>query len=357
MLAVLLVLGCAWRGAGDDAPARADPGSIEAYSAIVSLYRAGRTSDAIAELNRWRLHEIEAAVDAAHGADGWSFAGPRSPGRRTVEAAVVLHADLALASWLRSAPIEHDAHLQAALQLMSRLRDTVVTAEQNPSEAPITTRELYVALAAAELSVDCPGGAETLAEKGLRRHARDPELLLLAGIAQETLAVTFARAGRPREAASALRTAARRLAAAHVAAPSFETRLRLGHVLARRGRAARAQPLLEGALQGARDPRQRYLSALFLGQVHEMRNHPELAARAYRRALDNEPRAQAAQLALAHVKETMAGPDEARPFVLAALTATPREDRSADPWWSYSFGPPEIGRLPLDRLRQRVRLP
>jgi hypothetical protein len=355
-LAFVLVASCA---GGDETPRQAEAGSVEAYAGIVSLYRAGHAAEAISELSRWRLYEIEAAVTAARGRSGWLTTGLQGEAGRAGVTAALLHADAALRSWVQDAPIEHDLHLQLALQLVSWLPDAEGAAAVAPDAtgAPISKRELYVAFAAAEMSVACPRGAKAIAEAGLQHHARDPELLLLAGVAQEMLALTFVHAGRARDEAEALRGARKRLAAAHAAAPGFETRLRLGHVWARLGRTAEAQPLLESAEETAQDPRQRYLAALFLGRIHERRNRPDLAARAFRRALAQKPRGQAARIALAHVVETMAGPDGARPIVLETLAASPREDWSADPWWAYYLGPPELQREPLTRLRQRVVQP
>ena len=355
-----LVLGLASSGAaGDEQIQRhAEAGSVEAYAGIVSLYRAGHAAEAITELNGWKLYQIEEAVTAVRGRSGWFSKGLPGEDGRAGAAAVLLHTDAALLAWVQDAPVEHDLHLSLATQLISWLRDDDGSGRaQDAPGAKITSRELYVALAAAELSVMSPRGARWVAEKGLQPYAHDAELLLIAGVAQEMLAMTLAHAGRARDEAEALRGAQKRLAAADAAAPGFETRLRLAHVWVRRGRAVDAQRLLESAQADARDSRQKYLAALFLGRVHELRDHPELAAQAYRRALELEPGAQAARIALAHVVETLAGPDRARPLVEETLAASPRAGWSADPWWGYYFGPPELGRTPLVRLRQRLSSP
>ncbi len=351
-----LLLGLAAYGAGAEPPPRDAAGTAEAYAGVVSLYRAGHTAEAISALNHWKPYEIEAAANAFPAHSGLST-GSQCLERRVAEAAVLLHADAALLCWLQDAPVEHELHLRLALERIQQLPNASADGGQNPSLAPIMPRELYVALAAAELAVMSPLGAEASAERGLASFPGDPDLLLLAGVAEETLALAYTHAGHERGASAAQRKARNHFAAAYAIAPAFEMRLRFGRTWARLGRAAEAQPILESALASASDPRQRYLAELFLGRVHEMRGRPRLAEQAYRAALEQAPKAQAARIALAHVLETMAGPNRARPLVGEMLRDSPRTDRSADPWWEYPFGPPELRLQPLGRLRQRVQSP
>ena len=116
-----------------------------------------------------------------------------------------------------------------------------------------------------------------------------------------------------------------------------EARVRLGWVLAQRGRTADAVPHLEAATTDA-DETLRYFGWLFLGHVRAGQSAWREAVKAYRAALEEFPEAQAAHLGLSRVAAEQGAAADARAWLAASRGQnTHLRDDLADPWWRYTW--------------------
>lgn len=137
-----------------------------------------------------------------------------------------------------------------------------------------------------------------------------------------------------------------------VTAPAFlEARLRHGRVLAELGRSDEARAELERAEDEARDARDKYLAALFLGGLHGAAGRDEEALSAYARAREAWPGSQPALVGRAFVLGRTGRQEEAR-RELGALgdgsvgergggdegVQSPDASADDDPWWGYVLG-------------------
>jgi tetratricopeptide (TPR) repeat protein len=134
-----------------------------------------------------------------------------------------------------------------------------------------------------------------------------------------------------------------------------QARVRLGHVLAERGRHVQAVDQLHRALDGSLDRVTTFEALLFLGGSQEALGRIELAADAYRRALALFPFAQSARVALSHLHSGQGAHSDAA----AALRAMPPRDGSAasdrdDPWWTYHLGPGRTSDDTIGRLHALI---
>jgi tetratricopeptide (TPR) repeat protein len=347
------------------------------YLAVAAAYRSPNRALARREIREWRMAEIEAALRAPREEGDRLRAVPAQPGDidfRTVEAAVLLHADIGLASLQAMSFAEAEFHLDASVGLLEwsrhaaararsfgNLREYLDTRDDRPATSPRAIRDridlgdFYKVLAGTSLAVGYPLTARPFAEGAVRASPMDPAAHLVAGCVNASLAEEFALRRRESDAQRAREAAEKALRDALALEPGLqEARLRLGKLLLDVGRAVEAESLLAEVDEHGADDRQRYLARLFLGRVAERLGRPEEALRLYRRALEAWPDSQAARLALAHALERSSGP--AAPLVLvgATLGASRRPDRAEDPWWLYLFGPVELTRALLERVWARA---
>ncbi len=184
----------------------------------------------------------------------------------------------------------------------------------------------------------------------------DDEVLFLAGAMHEALAspsfqqgvetrsvsqVAFIESERT-ELAGAEEFFRRALKAnpAHV-----EARMRLGQVLAQRGRSAEALSELRAASEASRDPLVSYYAALLIG-----REEPDVdrARVAFQRAASLYPRAQSPHVGLSEV-EMRSGNQLAAAQALELVWAQ-SASRDDDPWSSYSTAAGRAGLARLDSI-------
>jgi tetratricopeptide (TPR) repeat protein len=114
-------------------------------------------------------------------------------------------------------------------------------------------------------------------------------------------------------------------------------RVRLGRALWRLGEADLARSALTEALQRARDPMLLYLAHLFLGQVHEDADRLGDAVAEYRAALESDPQAQSAAVALAHGLRLSGDQESSRQVLEHALSRAGRRS-GRDIYWDYIVG-------------------
>jgi tetratricopeptide (TPR) repeat protein len=347
------------------------------YLAVATAYRSPNRALARREIREWRSREIEAALRALREEGDRLRAVAVHTGDidfRTVEAAVLLHAEVGLASLQAMSLAEAEFHLDASVRLLEWSRHAAARArsfdnvrayiDARDDRLPTHPRairdridlgDFYKVLAGTSLAVGFPLTARPFADGAVRASPMDPGAHLIAGCVNASLAEEFTLRRRESDAQRAREAAEKALRDALALEPGLqEAHLRLGKLLLDLGRAVEAEPLLAGVGERADDERQRYLARLFLGRVVERLGRPEEALRLYRLALDAWPDSQAARLALAHALELSSGP--AAPLVLvgATLGASRRPDRVEDPWWFYLSGPLELTRALLDRVWARA---
>ena len=274
---------------------------------------------------------------------------------RAAQGAFLLHTHAAVAGRaLGLRTLDHEEHVEAALQLLRWFRKGYREGSWPREARGLRPRDFYLALVSAEILMQRPVTARTLAEESLRNEGHDPAMRLLVGCALETEAA-IRRQSKGDWPDQVLREAERRFGEVLDEAPTLlEARLRLGWVLVRRGKAEKARPFLETVADTPGDPGRRALAWLFLGRAQEQRQDVPAAIWAYRRALEIAPRLQAAHVGLAHALEEGAGDAAARADLVPFFRERSRSWVRDDPWNAYPFGPPEMRMRPFELLRERL---
>ena len=289
---------------------------------------------------------------------------------RTVEAAVLLHADVGLASLQAMSFAEAEFHLDTSVDLLEWSRHAAARArsfahqraalDARAGRPDAPARRSATGSTSGTSSRPWPGPPSPSASPSRpgpsRRgrsvpHTMDAGAHLIAGCVNASLAEEFALRGRDSDAQRAREAAEKALRDALALDPGLqEARLRLGKLLLDLRRAVEAESLLAEVDERGADDRQRYLARLFLGRVADRLGRPEEAPRLYGRALEAWPDSQAARLALAHALERSSGP--AAPLVLvgATLGASRRPDRAARPLVALPLRPAELTRAALERV-------
>jgi hypothetical protein len=179
---------------------------------------------------------------------------------------------------------------------------------------------------------------------------RDPEFLLLSGIAEEMLASNLLETRSDGERRKSLGRAEAHLRASLALAPDrTETKLRLGRVLSQLDQAAEARPLLT-TVSDVTDERLSYLASLFLGGLEDSAGNTAAAARWYAQAAARMPAAQAASLAGSELQHRAGKRQDA-----AVSAASGAGADKVDPWWSYPLGEYWRIEVHLNALRRSAR--
>lgn len=113
-----------------------------------------------------------------------------------------------------------------------------------------------------------------------------------------------------------------------------EARVRLAHVLSRRGRQADAISLLGTNIETS-DPIVRYYAELVVAGAAEENDRTELARASYQRASTFFPRAQSPLLALLRLTRDRGDTSTAREVAGRLTSLGPVENSRMDPWWDY----------------------
>jgi hypothetical protein len=330
---------------------------VETCRSLIEEYCRGDRAQAVRVVGSWGPVWIESTTERLLRTLEQTPGANMQASVRAAQGAFLLHAHVALAGndvGLRGP--DHDEHVDAALRFLRWLRDRY---HDDPSSWPreargLSPRDFYLALASAELLVARYDVARQLAKESTRGRSHDAEMWLLLGCAEEMEAL-IERQSEGRWSDQALRQAEHRFRQALDDDPGLlEARLRLGWVLARRGRPDRALPLLKAVAETPGDPTRRSLAWLFLGKVYEQREELAAAIDAYRRAIDLSPHGQTAHVALAHALERNGGEAAARAIIRPYFLAQTRSWSRSDPWNDYPFGPPEMRVRPFEALRRRL---
>lgn len=356
------------------APAQAEGEryGLASYLALAADYASGDRAPAVKEIRDWPPRVVRAAVTDLRGRSRQLRPVAASPGEiafHSVEAAVLMHAEAGLLA-LEALKYEEAAnHLGASVELhqwslnalvqvrnWAGARERAFSSEPRPEIQPkIDSRDFWLALAAAALSVGSPTTAYPFAQRARQVAPLDAEVQLVYGCVAEGGAEE--RVIRQREPeATALRAEATRALMDAVALEDglLEAHLHLGRTHLESGRPALARQSLTRVDGTSRDPRQRYLARLFLGHVAERRGRHDEAIGQYLRALEIRPDSQPASLSLAHALEAASGPRAGLSVVAASLSPPSGPNGAADPWRVYLFGPPGLASAALDQLWRKV---
>jgi tetratricopeptide (TPR) repeat protein len=342
-----LAVATAWLALGGALRAQtAAPAAVD-YAAAIETYAEGHdAAKAAASLGR-------VGPDALLAAARKYLAGPQP----SFTAAAVFHLEIAIGVVTLSARLA-EAHLEVGQQIIRELRPVGRgSASLSTADAAAFTERWYAAAASTFLMVNDADRAQPYIDRGLQHAPASPELRLMSGIVDELVASAVS----PDEAYSSdqrgriltLRTqgllrARKKFQELLADEPRFtRARIRLGRVLSILGDSDDALVLLRQAQSEVREPKERYLVAMFLGALYEQQRDVAGARVAYETALAAAPASQAAAVALGHL-EVMAGrPDRAQALARALLAKPP----VADEWWSYKNGGFETAALAWLRYR------
>ncbi len=184
-------------------------------------------------------------------------------------------------------------------------------------------------------------------ERARRLFPADADLLFFSGAVHDAASapgvqivrssITLARGFRldVKDTASELLAAERYFRDALRHNPGMtEARVRLGWVLARRGRPRLAAPELRAARGAADDPVVRYYAELFLGRAEQATGNPAAARASYERAAAIFPYAQSPYLALSQLARQSGDRAGALGAFQPLRFPADGQDRD-DPWWNY----------------------
>jgi tetratricopeptide (TPR) repeat protein len=371
--------------------APASPSQSSPIEQAVATYRDGDQMQAATSVLRWSSADIDAAVQTLSRA-AFVLAGTKYPGDgiglADIEAALVLHTDVAVLAAEYDLHQAMRSHLRAARQVLALVDQ--VERRRGSAGFPrlprlVAPRDWYLVallVPARYMSIDEDG---TFAAEAAGRFPLDADIQLAAGCLDETRAdfnhqvPSGLRVGPPRATwtddvpmsgdaaywggdrlsrrtmATPREEATSRFRAALAADPRLhEARVRLGRVLALSKQRKQALDLLAQAGRDAPDSRLQYLARIIAGSIFELEDRWEDAERVYREAIGIRPGAQSARIALASVLERAGRQADANAVVAPGLTPDASSDLDADPMWRYRLGPPIDAVAILSRLRTAV---
>ena len=314
-----------------------------AYESVVRRYAAGDRKGAVANLADWPEGRLRDEFTALRALVQASLACPGGCGaanvwqRIPIEAALMLHSDAA--QEVRGEGRLPRLHESAAVEIARLMK-------QDPSRRTFA-RRWYEAMAGLAQGENRWGEALEWAERGLEDYPDSAGMHLVLGSIEETLG---ARLGFRAH----LETAERALRSAVAADPSLgEARLRLGRVCWRLGETTEARSFLQDVLDRKPERETALLAHLFLGRLDEDAGRLDEATQAYEAALALDPSAQAARIALSHVRLRRGDTASARAEAETALGFSGYRLRQ-DPFWLYPWGPSVEVEERLEALRQEA---
>jgi tetratricopeptide (TPR) repeat protein len=328
--------------------AQSPPVQVALYGDAVRTYVAtGDVATAIAALKGWAEPQFARAIEA------YLVLG----GKNGLAPAAVLQLEIALAI-VGQDPVAAYNCLELAHKLVQRLNTSGSSSPADDLDRLKFAANWYAAAASILLYVNDPARATPFVTSGLELSPESPELRLLGALLTEVRAISAGGVHVP--GSLSVRVGGERLRLLFQAQASYDrlvkdhpgfvrARIRLGRVLWMLEDMKGAELHLVRAHADARDPVQRYLSAMFLGALYEHRRDVASARAMYEEALAASPKSQSAAVALGYL-DVMAGrPDRAQARAGSVLSRAPM----ADEWWSYKNG--GIDWDAVNWLRQTVR--
>jgi len=314
-----------------------------AYESVVRRYAAGDRQGAVANLADWPEGRLRDEFTALRALVQASLACPGGCGaanvwqRIPIEAALMLHSDAA--QEVRGEGRLPRLHESAAVEIARLMK-------QDPSRRTFA-RRWYEAMAGLAQGENRWGEALEWAERGLEDFPDSAGMHLVLGSIEETLGARLGFRAHLERAERALRSAV-------AADPSLvEARLRLGRVCWRLGETTEARSFLQDVLDREPERETALLAHLFLGRLDEDAGRLDEATQAYEAALALDPSAQAARIALSHVRLRRGDTASARAEAETALGFSGYRLRQ-DPFWLYPWGPSVGVEERLEALRREA---
>jgi len=344
---------------------------LPSYFDLVDRYRDGEETQLM--LGSWPLGNIRSVVR--------ELAVQADPCSRDLclEAAALLHTEVAVVFLGRLWLVEADAHLSAARRLLGLYPRVDLSSrylEESARRKLAFRRAWLLAVGHHLLARSDPPRALRYFEDCLELFPEGTDVLLASGSLRELMGSvqglvawrTARRSDGPgRGFASGwvsgvseseamkreLKAAERLLRQAIQLDPGLvEAHLRLGRVLLQRGREREAVAELRWVVDNTTDSRFLALAHLFRGQLEEKGGRFQEAVVAYRVALWADSESQAARLALSHALHRLGQPAASAEAARAILQRTLVY---LDPWIAYHYGFPGRFEIALKQLRKEVR--
>jgi len=325
---------------------------VDLYRSVIEEYRqTGAVAKAVRPLLGWSAERLELSVKAV-------IARADTP---ELEAAATLHLEIGIAvAGINPASsagyFDHASRLIAATLPPEAIRKGL-SAERLTEIADVQATVLRVA-ASAFLSVYDVRRARPLVAAAQRIAPRSAAVLTLAGTTDEVDSSGYdptvwdaltqrTRTGRERARLLVIAESSYKKALA-IDPDYLLARIRLGRVQFLLNNLREARTSLQAGRDLAREPRHKFLAALFTGALQQTQNDLAGASKSFEQALAIMPQSQNAVAALSYA-ELMAGHTEraqqvAREYASATLD---------DAWWAYKTGALDLESLQW--LRQRVR--
>jgi tetratricopeptide (TPR) repeat protein len=342
------------------------------YADLLRAYAAGDRAAAVAELARFDdapiARELDALRDRAGAVARCSTCDPTEV-QAALRAAVMLHTDR---DDLERRPLTFAGERAPSCgpPVHALFAERALVALLSDARGRDFARRWYLARGLRSLGDLCFEEGRQWTASGLKRFARDKELLLTRGLLAEA-AVTVAQLRAPAlagvtpreleflrqqqlESHSLLTEATGSYEQVLATDPAFEeASLHLGRVRYRLGQHAPALKALEPIFAGGRERDWLYLAHLFAGRVHEAAGRAGDAERAYANAAGIDPDGQAAAMALAHLR-LMAGDTAQTRAILDEELGRSVPRSHDDPFWDYLLGAARRAEPLLEALRDEA---
>ena len=364
---LVLMIAVAFAGSGVVPPPAPQGPSLQAWLDAVNQHAPGAWDASAITVWSWSSTDLEDVFETMRMQIEES-GDKRPPMNRTLLAAAVLHADIAmlaaeprrtadsglLMTLARDGRVYGNQAVRYDWGFARRLIDAVLPDESSDRAVMLWYRAMAAYMACNEqLSDSVPH-----LDRARRLFPRDAWVQFDTGAMYETFAspriqAVVASMGPPANARAAgattrlavpsvregLRMAQESYARALALDPEFvEARVRLGRVLWMRGRQKEAIPELRKALGASRDPIVNYDAALALGGACESIDDFSCANDAYSRAARMYPLAQSPHLALSRLATRRGDVPAAQREMEQVLRLSPDAPDRGDPWWTYQQG-------------------
>ncbi|MFQ5792753.1 MAG: hypothetical protein ACE5JI_19970 [Acidobacteriota bacterium] len=307
--------------------------SLDDYLALVADYRGGRFAGAARALSGWSAGAVQEVREELR-------SGP--PTAIQLEAAAMLHTEVVLLGYP-----EKSLHLDTARAYLGQI--------EPEARRRSFQRRWFLALGYFFQRGLRLGDARVLFETGLDVLPEDLEMRLALGTVEET-------AGWMYRDESLVKRAEKHYRHALESQPGLpEAQVRLGRVLALRGRKKDALVSLESALEETDDLTLRLIAHLVVGDLHRKDADFTRAVASYRAAEAIDPGCQSTAVALSHALH-QAGDWSGSRRVLTRFFGRGEgssRNRNAegghDPWWAYVLGHSDRADSMVHEMREAVR--